>query len=282
MQIVHNIDEYIKRLKKDYGLSVTLHPYGNEVLICESELIKYNFHESGYCVHLKTNRQCLQKCISKQEKIFEKLRSVPCFTGVCHAGVKEKIYGTYLQEELLGFISVSGYKAEERICAPRLDFVCSEFSFPQSDLRALYGELKEDFPDDELLDSLIFPLCRMLEYGNALLRQHANRAEGLYADILRYLYNGFTEDVTLESIAKTFFVSTSQISHTFKKNNGKSIREYLTFLRIQHAKNLLRYTKQSVTEIALDCGFSDCSYFCNQFKKEVGCTPNVYRANKQK
>ena len=55
MQIAEEIDLYIQRISKDYGLSITLHPCGNEQLISKSNLIKYNIHSPGYCLYLKSN-----------------------------------------------------------------------------------------------------------------------------------------------------------------------------------------------------------------------------------
>ncbi len=280
MQIIYDINAYIERLKADYGLNITLHPTAKELLISESILMKYNFHNSGFCVHLKTNNALHRKCVSNQAKIREKLLTTPCFTGVCHAGCKERVYGVYLENELLGFVSVVGYKADRQISAPRLEFVCKEFGFIQKDVLSLYEKLGDCLPEEALLDSLIFPLCRMIEYGNYLLRK-SRRSDGLYMNILSYLSNYYTENICVEDIAKAFFVSPSQVSHTFKKNNGKSIREYLTFLRIEYAKILLNYTQNSITDIAMTCGFADCSYFCRQFKAETGISPKTYRSQNQ-
>ncbi len=278
MQLVDDIHAYIERLRVDYVLHITLHPFDKEILISESSLMKYNFHDAGFCLHLKTNQALLGKCIAKQEKIREKLRSVPAFTGVCHAGVRERIYGFYLDEKPLGFISVSGYKAEPQTVAPRLDRVSEEFGFTHQELRELYERLNDTFPVERTLDGLLFPLCRMLEYGNLLLRS-SRRSDGLYTNILYYLANHYTENVSVKEIAAQFFVSHSQVSHTFKKNNGKSIREYTAFLRLEYAKKLLEYTRNGITDIAMTCGFFDCSYFCNQFKKTEGISPKQYRAN---
>ena len=96
MDITKEIDMYIKRISKDYNLSITLHPLNDEFLILNSALIKYNFHTSPYCTYVKTNWDMWQMCKQKQKKILEKLKTVNCFTGVCHAGIKERIYGFYM------------------------------------------------------------------------------------------------------------------------------------------------------------------------------------------
>ena len=55
------------------------------------------------------------------------------------------------------------------------------------------------------------------------------------------------------------------------------MHEYLTFIRLQRAALELVSTADSVTEIALRCGFSDGNYFKDAFKKKYGVTPSKYR-----
>ena len=52
--------------------------------------------------------------------------------------------------------------------------------------------------------------------------------------------------------------------------------EYVTYVRIQNAKKMLRYSHLSVYEIAERVGFSDCSYFCKIFRQVEGVTPMQY------
>ena len=64
----------------------------------------------------------------------------------------------------------------------------------------------------------------------------------------------------------------------FQKETGKTPTQYLTALRIEHAKQLLRDTNNySISSIAHNCGFSDSLYFSTCFKKHIGISPLVYR-----
>ena len=64
----------------------------------------------------------------------------------------------------------------------------------------------------------------------------------------------------------------------FQKETGKTPTQYLTALRIEHAKQLLRDTNNySISSIAHNCGFSDSLYFSTCFKKHIGVSPLVYR-----
>ena len=96
--------------------------------------------------------------------------------------------------------------------------------------------------------------------------------------ILQYL-GEYHSSVTLDDLSKRFSRSKSHLSHMFKKENGMSVRAYCNMLKINDAKNLLRNTELSVSDIAYDTGFDDVSYFIYTFRKETGITPLQYRKN---
>ncbi len=281
MQIINEIDNYIQKLHKEFGLNIALLPFNNERLITNGTLMKYNFHSSGFCTYLKNNRDFHKKCIAKQFNVCEKLKTEKVFAGVCHAGVKERVYGIFVKEQFLGFVSVCGYKADKQVYLPRVKRACNEFNFNEQTVLKLYDKLEDDIPSEEHLDSLIFPLIRMIEYGNLLLQKGAE-SNTLYTEVIRYLTDNFNQKISVSEIAKRFYVSVSHISHSFKRMNGNSISDYVNSLRIEYAKNLLTYTQNSIAEISCECGFFDSSYFCNVFNKKVGVTPKKYRQTTQK
>ena len=65
--------------------------------------------------------------------------------------------------------------------------------------------------------------------------------------------------------------------NAFQKRYGIGISRYVTTVRIGHARELLMYSRRSIKEIALDCGFSDQNYFSKVFLKETGKTPTQFR-----
>ena len=64
-----------------------------------------------------------------------------------------------------------------------------------------------------------------------------------------------------------------------KKETEKSIPEYLRNLRVQNAKQLLRGTGLSISQIADALGICNANYFCQIFKEDTGLTPSDYRRN---
>ena len=71
--------------------------------------------------------------------------------------------------------------------------------------------------------------------------------------------------------------SRSYISHMFKSRCGVTIRAYCNRLKLEDAKNLLGKTDLPITEIALNVGFGDVSYFIRLFRERFSMTPLQYR-----
>ncbi|MBQ7040143.1 MAG: helix-turn-helix transcriptional regulator [Clostridia bacterium] len=84
-------------------------------------------------------------------------------------------------------------------------------------------------------------------------------------------------DYSVYLAAKKTNMSEAYFRKLFRSEYGMCPVEYLISLRIAHAKNLLTYQKSSISEIALESGFSDIYYFSRRFKKETGMTPTEYR-----
>ena len=85
------------------------------------------------------------------------------------------------------------------------------------------------------------------------------------------------EEISLNKAAHVANVSANHFSALFSQNMGQTFIEYLTTLRMNKAKELLRCTSRRSSEIAGDVGYKDAHYFSYLFKKTQGMTPSEYR-----
>lgn len=95
--------------------------------------------------------------------------------------------------------------------------------------------------------------------------------------IIDFLNANYAEKHTLDSLAKTFFVSKTTLIYNFKKYINHSPIDFLLNVRLTRAKELLLTTNKSIGEIAELCGFSSSNYFGLIFKSKEGLSPSDYR-----
>jgi AraC-like DNA-binding protein len=98
-------------------------------------------------------------------------------------------------------------------------------------------------------------------------------------DVVSYICSNFQREITLDSIAKEFYVSPSYLSRIFKKVTGFHMSEYIQITRIREAQKLLRETDSKVIEIAEKVGFRQIAHFNKTFRKITNTTPLKYRKN---
>jgi AraC family transcriptional regulator len=90
-----------------------------------------------------------------------------------------------------------------------------------------------------------------------------------------------TESVRLDEVAKAALLSTSHFCHSFTKVYGLSPYQYLLNTRLQRAAQMIRASHSTLSEIALDCGFSDMAAFSKSFRKTYGICPREFRNQPQ-
>ncbi len=105
----------------------------------------------------------------------------------------------------------------------------------------------------------------------------ARQKKGLMIDdVFEYISRHLTDDLSLKTLEKEFFVSGEHISREFKKSTGITLHSYITHARIDLSK---KYLLQgiSVRDVCQLCGFCSYNHFFKAFKKVCGMTPMAYQ-----
>lgn len=119
--------------------------------------------------------------------------------------------------------------------------------------------------------------------GSAPLASRSFVAPGdtIYHDamsrILRHLIARFRNEIHLDEVLEISRMSRATFARQFKLHTGRTMSEFLTELRLQAACRCLLESRQPVTEVAFDCGFSHVSFFNRAFRGNYGCSPSAYR-----
>lgn len=92
-----------------------------------------------------------------------------------------------------------------------------------------------------------------------------------------YLDEHFTEKISLDNLSDQFFINKYYLTRLFKETYGATISHYVLSKRITRAKQLIRFSKMTMDEIAAAVGMNDANYFSRAFRKVEGVSPTEYQ-----
>ncbi|WP_271629239.1 helix-turn-helix domain-containing protein [Caldicellulosiruptor sp. DIB 104C] len=93
--------------------------------------------------------------------------------------------------------------------------------------------------------------------------------------ILDYINTNYLRKLKISDIAKEFSMKEYELTKYFKKFTGKSPKEYIKDLKLNKAKELLKF--ENVTNVCYDIRYENISHFIKEFKNKFGVTPNLYK-----
>ena len=123
----------------------------------------------------------------------------------------------------------------------------------------------------------LLQILQMLYEAGALTKAETAGNSNMQKELLGYIQNHYTEKITLSMLAEEFHLSEKYVSRYFVEHFYLPFSNYVVHLRLTHAKQLLETTDESITEIALQSGFSNVSYFIRAFKNAYDKSPLKYR-----
>ena len=115
------------------------------------------------------------------------------------------------------------------------------------------------------------------ELLDALFKKPITKAE----QITQFLEHNLDKPLTLQEIADYIGTDKFQLCHLYANSTGKTVMQALKRIRIQKAKNLLRYSAYTIRQIGKMCGYESDNYFIQTFREETGSTPQQYRQRKR-
>ena len=109
-----------------------------------------------------------------------------------------------------------------------------------------------------------------------------SKAPSIINEAKLYISEHYTNpNLMLSDVASAVNMSKSRFSTVFSQHSGMTFTEYLIYVRLNKAKELLRNSNTKSSQIASDIGYNDSHYFSYIFKKNTGMTPSEYRAQYQ-
>lgn len=125
--------------------------------------------------------------------------------------------------------------------------------------------------------------CLKKNYENPLVSiSKTDRLNQVVHLIIAYMENNYAQDISIEQLATTHFISPTYLSKIFKEVTGVSPINYLIQIRLEKAHHLLETDEYSIKDIAKAVGYEDAYHFSKSFKKQYGLPPSKVRQAHQK
>ena len=147
------------------------------------------------------------------------------------------------------------------------------------------GDL-ENHDTEEILEERARSMESAVKYAEEIIKKavmlrdenSGNKNRSILKSAIEYIDTHYMEEsLSLNTAAQVANISANHFSALFSQNMGQTFIEYLTSLRMRHARELLRCTGKRSSEIASEVGYKDAHYFSYLFKKTQGMTPSEYR-----
>ena len=132
------------------------------------------------------------------------------------------------------------------------------------------------------LKGLLFLLFYELAVGEYIIPSNQTDTKKLASikTALHYIDLHYQEELNVSELAAMVHYSDYYFMKVFKQYTGKTLISYINHLRLEKSKHLLFHSDRSITDIALEVGFHNTSYFIRKFQEENGITPQKLRKNR--
>jgi two-component system response regulator YesN len=156
---------------------------------------------------------------------------------------------------------------------------CEQMGTAQEKIQELYGNLenvnsliKDQNTLAQTIENWLFQSIKVRESLSS------KRYHLLINQVKRYLQENYNkENISLNQVANYVNISPSHLSTLFSQETGQTFVSYLTEIRMEKAKELLKCTTMKTLEVGFEVGYKDPHYFSYLFKKTQNCTPRDYR-----
>ncbi len=140
-----------------------------------------------------------------------------------------------------------------------------------------------EYKINHLFKFLVIDSFRLLPFkNNMILDMQVDKVSKEMMWVKNYIDENYQKDITIEELANKVFLSSNWLVNSFTNTFSISPMKYLTRVRMSKAEDLLTNTDLTITEIALNIGYNNSSYFSEMFLKYNGKSPSTYRKIRQR
>ena len=202
-----------------------------------------------------------------------------------YACIKFNLNRIQLVEEYLPNLTLLFHK----VAASHNDMLCiNDEKIPNFNLAPTVDHIVEEIKQKNygyntyvysILSSFLLQVIRYWYHsGISVEKEPVTDASTISIDnIIQYIDRHSHELINIEELASMCNMSYSYFAKVFHHQYGQSCKQYIEFIRLSKAENLLLFTDRDLTAIASETGFADCSHLIRCFKRRYHITPKQYR-----
>lgn len=187
----------------------------------------------------------------------------------------------YEIESIITHIKTEGnsYENTQHILLEIARFICTETRNKSSPTTTNAQSLNELFKDIQSIDAFQEWIFLVINQYEVHIKERNQNIDSLYIHkICHYIKENIDQEISLNSVANEFNISSGHLSRIFKESTDTGFSEYVKELKLEKASDMLiQYKDQDITAIADKLGYLTPSYFSKLFKEKFGLTPTQYR-----
>lgn len=260
----------LRELMKDFytltGIRIVLFDEGyNEIFAHPEECIPF-------CSHMRQNPDFYKLCRESDNSSFEACKKTHSFTMYkCHAGLIECTAPIIENGTIIGYI-MFGQVSDN---ADKEEFLKTMTSlYPESDVQGKISKIKFKKTKQLLAASKILETCTSYILAKEMIKPSRMH---LFNRIDEFISKNLSSELNAEVLCRKFNISRTSLYEVMKPYTQGGVAGYIKEKRLSKAKELLKSTDMTVTEISDATGFSDYNYFLRSFKKQFGVSAKKYR-----
>lgn len=278
-EIIKYAEDY-RQTTLDIGISKIMHEfyqYPNAYRESEKALRHSKYFNMGQIVYYNDIEEKEYKHILIDESALTE------FEYVLKYGEKEEI-----QENISKILSLSSHNENQYILDPQLIIIklanslinfAASINVDVSDV--IQGNIIEEMlkiNDVKELQAYIYNAILNMRKKN--VKSQVDKTEKIVEEVYNYIEKNYMDsNISLETITSELNISVSYLSMLLKKQKGITFNKELIKYRMEKAKELLRFSKEKIVNIAKLVGYNEVYYFSHSFKKYEGVSPKEFRTN---
>lgn len=288
------IENFLRALRDRYGVQICIKDFCGFIPInkeLDEALQPFLTHTNPFCMYMKSTPEHYRVCLSMIRRIYNKCeRHRDAYFGACHSGLGEYVIPIRSDKMLLGSINAGFFQCNERRTEHRIRTTCrcGDPLDPDEALRLYRSCIRSPVID---VDDMISGLELLAEYlgqtyhilqtthsdPNPARRYYNSSEDDILTHAVEHIRQNISSHISVAELAAFCHCSESYLSRIFKKRTGVNINVYINKVRMEHAKNYLLLSKESMAEISASVGFNDPNYFSRVFTQIIGIPPTEFR-----